>query len=134
MRSRLFAVVAVMLTLTACSESTTGKPAAPTDVSKDLTTENVTLNLAYTDDPPTQALIDAFTALHPNVTIKGQQTPFSDYVKSIKLSMASSTRPRSNTKPARSTGRSAVNGAASRATASARAALPSRASVAASSS
>ena len=62
-------------------------------MSKELTTEKVTLTLAYTDDPPMKALIDAFEAKHPNITIKGQQTPFSDYVKSIKLAMASSTPP-----------------------------------------
>jgi raffinose/stachyose/melibiose transport system substrate-binding protein len=38
-------------------------------------------------------LIEAFEAKHPNITIKGQQTPFSDYVKSIKLSMSSDTPP-----------------------------------------
>jgi len=87
------AAAALVLALGACAESGGGEPAAPTGVSKDLTTEPVTLTLAYTDDPPTQALIDAFRAKHPNITIKGQQTPFSDYVKSIKLSMASSTPP-----------------------------------------
>ncbi|GAA4708652.1 ABC transporter substrate-binding protein [Phytohabitans rumicis] len=95
MRTRSLAAVAaaMVVALSACAESGGTEPAKPSDVSKDLTTENITLTLAYTDDPPTQALIDAFHALHPNITIKGQQTPFSDYVKSIKLSMAADTPP-----------------------------------------
>lgn len=80
------------LALTACSEAA-NNTSTPTDVSKELTTEKITLTLAYTDDPPTEALVDAFEKKHPNITIKTQQTPFSDYVKSIKLSMASSTPP-----------------------------------------
>jgi raffinose/stachyose/melibiose transport system substrate-binding protein len=88
------AAIAAAVALTACAETSGGDdPAAPDDVSKELTTEQVTLTLAYTDDPPTEALIDAFEAQHPNITIEGQQTPFSDYVKSIKLSMASSEPP-----------------------------------------
>ena len=87
----IFGAVTALL-VAACSGTSDG-PAKPTDVSKDLTTDKVTLTLAYTDDPPTQALIDAFQAEHPNITITGQQTPFSDYVKSIKLSMASDSPP-----------------------------------------
>jgi ABC-type glycerol-3-phosphate transport system substrate-binding protein len=87
------AAVAALLALAACAESSGGEPAAPDSVSKNLTTENVTLTLAYTDDPPTKALIDGFRAVHPNITIKAQQTPFSDYVKSIKLSMADAAPP-----------------------------------------
>ncbi len=94
MRIRYLAAVAAAVSLVAgCAETGGGGPAAPKDVSKELTTENVTLTLAYTDDPPVKALIDAFEAKHPNITIEGQQTPFSDYVKSIKLSMSSSTPP-----------------------------------------
>ncbi|MFI5896136.1 ABC transporter substrate-binding protein [Actinoplanes sp. NPDC051513] len=88
----LTAAVAIAA-LAACADTSGGKPAAPTDVSTSLTADQVTLTLAYTDDPPTKALIDAFHAEHPNITITGQQTPFSDYVKSIKLSMASPTPP-----------------------------------------
>ncbi|NED96227.1 extracellular solute-binding protein [Phytoactinopolyspora alkaliphila] len=55
--------------------------------------EPVTLTLAYTDDPPTQALVDGFTEVHPQVTIETQQTPFSDYVKTIKLAMSSDSPP-----------------------------------------
>jgi ABC-type glycerol-3-phosphate transport system substrate-binding protein len=93
MRRKLMAVAVSAALLAGCAESGGGEPAAPSNVSKDLTTEKITLNLAYTDDPPTKALIEAFQAKHPNITINAQQTPFSDYVKSIKLSMASSTPP-----------------------------------------
>jgi raffinose/stachyose/melibiose transport system substrate-binding protein len=86
------AAAGVILALAGCAGGG-AKPAAPSSVSKDLTTGPVTLTLAYTDDPPTKALIDAFHSMHPNITITGQQTPFSDYVKSIKLSMASPTPP-----------------------------------------
>ncbi|MEJ3743533.1 extracellular solute-binding protein [Actinomycetes bacterium KLBMP 9797] len=93
MRKSLIAVAAAALMLAGCAESGGGGPAAPSSVSKDLTTENITLTLAYTDDPPTKALVDAFRAKHPNITINAQQTPFTDYVKSIKLSMAADTPP-----------------------------------------
>ncbi|MBN6054207.1 extracellular solute-binding protein [Nonomuraea sp. RK-328] len=53
----------------------------------------VTLTLAYSNDPPTKALIDGFTKKHPNVTIKPQMTPFNDYIKSIKLAMSSDAAP-----------------------------------------
>jgi ABC-type glycerol-3-phosphate transport system substrate-binding protein len=93
-RIRLVAAgIAVALAAAGCAESGGGGPAQATGASKDLTAGNVTLNLAFTDDPPTQALIDAFRAKHPNITIKAQQTPFTDYVKTIKLSMASATPP-----------------------------------------
>lgn len=79
------------LALAACAPS--GGSEAPVEVSTEITTDPVTLTLSYTDDPPAQALIDGFTELYPNVTIEAQQTPFSDYVKSIKLAMASNTPP-----------------------------------------
>ncbi|CAN5583415.1 extracellular solute-binding protein [soil metagenome] len=81
----------VALALSACTGA--AAPAETIDVSTELTTEPVTLTLAFTDDPPTQALVDGFMAEHPNVTIELQQTPFSDYVKSIKLVMASDSPP-----------------------------------------
>ncbi|GAB3452095.1 extracellular solute-binding protein [Actinophytocola sediminis] len=94
MRSRyLAAAAAAVLLVAGCAETGGAGPAAPRDVSKELSAEQVTLTLAYTDDPPVKALIDAFEAKHPNITVKGQQTPFSDYVKSIKLGMSSSTPP-----------------------------------------
>jgi ABC-type glycerol-3-phosphate transport system substrate-binding protein len=93
MRVKALAAVAAVLVVAGCAETGGGAPAAPQNVSKQLTTEKITLTLAYTDDPPVPALIEAFQAKHPNITIKGQQTPFSDYVKSIKLSIGSSTPP-----------------------------------------
>lgn len=63
------------------------------DASTTIPEDPVTLTLAYVDDPPTQALVDGFTEQHPNVTIETQQTPFNDYVKSIKLSMSSDDPP-----------------------------------------
>jgi raffinose/stachyose/melibiose transport system substrate-binding protein len=83
---------AAALALTSCSGATPDS-GGDIDVSTEITTDPVTLTLAYTDDPPTQALVDGFTELHPNVTIEVQQTPFSDYVKSIKLAMASDNPP-----------------------------------------
>jgi len=87
--------VAVALSLTACAGSG-GPESGPTnqvDVSTTVGDEPVTLTLAYTDDPPTKALIAGFTKKHPNVTIKPQQTPFNDYIKSIKLGMSSDQPP-----------------------------------------
>jgi len=82
----------VALALTACASSG-GGTADPVDVSTEITSDPVTLTLSYTDDPPAQALIDGFTEKYPNVTIETQQTPFTDYVKAIKLSMSSNTPP-----------------------------------------
>ncbi|WP_194421294.1 ABC transporter substrate-binding protein [Microbacterium abyssi] len=83
---------AFAIALSACASSG-GSPADSVDVSTEITTDPVTLTLSYTDDPPAQALIDGFTTKYPNVTIEAQQTPFTDYVKAIKLSMSSSTPP-----------------------------------------
>jgi ABC-type glycerol-3-phosphate transport system substrate-binding protein len=93
MRTRFLAAAAAVLLAAGCAETGGTGPAAPKDVSKELTSEKVTLTLAYTDDPPVKALIEAFEAKHPNITIEGQQTPFSDYVKSVKLAMTSEDPP-----------------------------------------
>lgn len=86
---------AVALALTACAGS--GGPdvgaTKKIDVSTNVPGAPVTLTMAYTDDPPTKALIEGFTKKHPNVTIKPQQTQFKDYVKSIKLSISSGAPP-----------------------------------------
>lgn len=96
--SKLMALLgtATVLSLTACAGVNAtggGSQPDPTAVSTTITSDPVTLTLAYTDDPPTKALIAGFTDLYPNVTIEGQFTPFSDYVKSIKLSMSSDNPP-----------------------------------------
>lgn len=87
---------ATALALTACAGtggSSGGDDAKKIDASTAVPGKPVKLTLAYTDDPPTKALIDGFTRKHPNVTIKTQQTPFTDYVKSIKLSMSADRPP-----------------------------------------
>ncbi|GAB3600560.1 ABC transporter substrate-binding protein [Microbacterium tumbae] len=89
----LTAGAAALLVLSACTSVDAGTTETTIEASTELTTEDITLTLAYTDDPPTPALVEAFEALHPNITIDAQQTPFSDYVKSIKLVMASDTPP-----------------------------------------
>jgi len=95
-RPRLAAVLvtAAALALTGCTS--TGSPGdanTPQSVSTNVTDKPVTLTLAYVDDPPTEALVAAFTDKYPNVTIKTQLTPFADYVKSIQRSMASDSAP-----------------------------------------
>lgn len=89
--------VTAALALTACagsSSSSGGDDAGQVDeVSTEITDEDVTLTLAYTNDPPTEALVDGFTEEHPNVKIKTEMTPFNDYVKSIKLGMSSDDPP-----------------------------------------
>ncbi|WP_083939565.1 ABC transporter substrate-binding protein [Nocardiopsis chromatogenes] len=65
----------------------------PDTVSTAITGEPVTLRLAYTDDPPTEALVDGFTRRHPNVAVELERTQFSDYVKTVKLSMSSDEPP-----------------------------------------
>ncbi|GAA2453972.1 extracellular solute-binding protein [Actinomadura vinacea] len=98
-RSRRAALVALgttaALALTACAGTggSSAGPAQKIDVSTAVPKEPVTLTLAYTDDPPAKALIEGFRKKHPNVTVKPQQTPFKDYVKSIKLSMSSGEPP-----------------------------------------
>jgi ABC-type glycerol-3-phosphate transport system substrate-binding protein len=88
--------VTAALALTACAgtSGTTGGGTAPkVDVSTTIPSDPVTLTLAYSNDPPTQTLIDGFTKKYPNVTIKPQMTPFNDYIKSIKLAMSSDAAP-----------------------------------------
>lgn len=86
---------AAALALTACAGSggAEGDTNDDVDASTTISDDPVTLTLAFTDDPPTEALIDGFEKKHPNVTIKTQQTPFNDYVKSIKLAMSSDNPP-----------------------------------------
>ncbi len=67
--------VTAALALTACAG--TGGTSAPApvkqaDVSTTIPSDPVTLTLAYSNDPPTQLLIDGFKKKHPNVTIKPQ--------------------------------------------------------------
>ena len=63
------------------------------EVSTEITDEEVTLRLAYTDDPPTEALAEGFTDEYPNVTIETEQTDFGNYITSITRSMSSDSAP-----------------------------------------
>ncbi|MER6945906.1 extracellular solute-binding protein [Nonomuraea sp. NPDC000554] len=92
---RWLVTVGTAITLTACAGTggSNGGTARQVTASTTVPSEPVTLTLAYTDDPPTKALIDGFMRRHPNVTIKPQRTPFNDYVKSIKLAMSSDQPP-----------------------------------------
>lgn len=92
---RFVAFAATALTLAACAGtgSNEGTSGEIEDVSTSITDEPVTLTLAYTNDPPTEALVDGFTDQHPNVTIDTELTPFNDYIKSIKLAMSSDDPP-----------------------------------------
>jgi ABC-type glycerol-3-phosphate transport system substrate-binding protein len=94
-RALATAATALSLSLTACAPggNTNTEEAEPTDVSTRVPSRSVTLDLAYTDTPPTQELIDGFVSTHPNVTINAQQTAFSDYIKSITRSMATDNAP-----------------------------------------
>lgn len=65
----------------------------PGSVSTTVGDEDIALKLSYVDDPPTKSLMKGFEKKHSNVKIKGKQTPFGDYVKSIKLSMSSDSPP-----------------------------------------
>ncbi|MFI6731973.1 ABC transporter substrate-binding protein [Nonomuraea sp. NPDC050451] len=87
--------VTTAFALTACAgaSSSGGSTATKVNVSTTIANDPVTLTLAYTNDPPTKALIDGFTKKHPNVTVKPQMTPFNDYIKSIKLAMSSDSAP-----------------------------------------
>nr|WP_188195023.1 extracellular solute-binding protein [Nonomuraea sp. SYSU D8015] len=88
--------VTAAVALTACAgagSSSGGNTAQKIDVLTTISKDPVTLTLAYTNDPPTKALIDGFTKRHPNVTIKPQMTPFNDYIKSIKLAMSGDAAP-----------------------------------------
>jgi ABC-type glycerol-3-phosphate transport system substrate-binding protein len=55
--------------------------------------EPVTLKLSYVNDPIGADVIAAFEAAHPNIDIDASIVPFSDYVASITLTMASDDAP-----------------------------------------
>jgi ABC-type glycerol-3-phosphate transport system substrate-binding protein len=55
--------------------------------------ETVTLELSYVNDPIGAAVIEAFEAAHPNIDIDASIVPFSDYVSTIRLTMASDSAP-----------------------------------------
>lgn len=100
-RLRMVSVVTgLAVTMAACGGLTPGsdddddKKTSPTSVSTELSDDEVTLDLAFTDGPDmVEALIAAFEDQHPQVTINPQYTEFSSYVKNLKLTMTSDTAP-----------------------------------------
>ena len=92
---------AAAVLLAGCSALTPGSNTAQNGaneparaVSTVLPTEPVTIRLAFTDGPEmVEQLVAAFEAKHPQVTIEPQYTEFSDYTKSIKLTMTSDSPP-----------------------------------------
>jgi ABC-type glycerol-3-phosphate transport system substrate-binding protein len=55
--------------------------------------EQITLTLSYVNDPIGADTIAAFEATHPNIDIEATIVPFSDYVNTITLNMASDSAP-----------------------------------------
>ncbi|MBR8743233.1 ABC transporter substrate-binding protein [Nocardiopsis sp. MG754419] len=93
--TRVGAGATAVLVLTSCATLSTGDGPdnVPEDVSTSITDEPVELTLAYTDDPPSTELVEGFTEQYPNVTVELQQTPFTDYVKTVTLAMSSDEPP-----------------------------------------
>lgn len=87
------AASAVILVGCAPTGASNGGELDPSQVSTEITDEDVTLTMSYVDDPPVEDLIAGFEKKYPNVTIEATQIPFGDYVKSISRSMASDTPP-----------------------------------------
>jgi ABC-type glycerol-3-phosphate transport system substrate-binding protein len=93
------AVAALGLALTGCGALTPGsdgedKETAPTSVSTELSEDEVTLEVAFTDGPDmVEALVAAFEEKYPQVTVEPQYTQFTDYSKNLKLTMTSDTAP-----------------------------------------
>lgn len=97
-KARIVAVgtMGIALVVAGCAPGTTSDTPAATSggVSTAVPAAPVTLKLAFTDGPDmTKALAEAFHAKYPQVTIETQFTQFSDYVKSLKLSMSSDSAP-----------------------------------------
>ncbi|MDJ1134312.1 ABC transporter substrate-binding protein [Streptomyces iconiensis] len=91
--------LALALLLTACTALTPGSDTGgngPRTVPRSTAVpdEDITLRLTFADAPVmVDALIAAFRKKHPRITIEPSYTQFADYVKNIKLSMASETAP-----------------------------------------
>lgn len=88
-------LAASALLLTGCATAGTGDDGddESLEVSDQITEDDVTLRLAYIDDPPTEALVEGFMEEHPNITIETEQTDFTNYVSSITRSMSSDEAP-----------------------------------------
>lgn len=100
------AAAAAVTTLAACGSLTPGSDegndgnddagdggsAGP--VSTEVPDEEVTITLAFVDGPEmVDDLVAAFEEQYPQVSVEPQFTEFTDYIKSIKLNMASDTAP-----------------------------------------
>ncbi|WP_326691515.1 extracellular solute-binding protein [Streptomyces sp. NBC_01795] len=97
MAAALLAVLALLVSacgaLTPGSEADSGRPRT-VPRSTVVPDEDVTLKLTFADAPVmVDALIVAFHKKHPNITVEPSYTQFADYVKSIKLTMASDSAP-----------------------------------------
>lgn len=93
---------AAALILSACGGLTPGSDEEGSDddtgtaepVSTEVPDEEATIKLAFVDGPDmVDELITAFEEKYPQVTVEPQFTEFTDYIKSIKLTMASDTAP-----------------------------------------
>lgn len=98
--ARAVAMIALISLLTAScgsgSESTTtanGDSDTSTSTAQDNGSDPVTLDLTYVNDPISTELIAAFEDEYPDITIDATLVPFSDYVRTIRLTMASDTAP-----------------------------------------
>lgn len=89
----LLATSALLLTGCATAGTDGNNDDEPLEVSDQVTDDDVTLRLAYVDDPPTEALVEGFMEEHPNITIETEQTDFTNYVSSITRSMSSDDAP-----------------------------------------
>jgi len=95
------ALLCALLLLTACSALTPGNAAdpdrprtVPSSTAVPKGEGDITLRLTFADAPAmVEALVAAFHEEHPRITIEPRYTQFADYVKSIKLTMASDTAP-----------------------------------------
>lgn len=94
----LAVIAALALVLAACvpggeSEESPDE-GSDQDVSTELSSEEVTLEMSFIDGPDmVDELIAAFTEENPQVTINAEFTTFADYVRQITLAMTSDTAP-----------------------------------------
>lgn len=80
----------LVLALTACAAfgDNTARDSDPGQVSTDIDDVQVTLTLAYADDPPATELVEGFQTLYPNVKFDLQHTSFVDYIDTISQTMS----------------------------------------------
>lgn len=82
------------LTLVGCSVfSGNTRDSDPGQISTNIDDTQVTLTLAYADDPPSSELVEGFQTLYPNVEFDLQHTSFVDYVDTISQTMSGDNPP-----------------------------------------